>query len=296
MDIEALQDFLATIAAGSISAGARVRGQPKQTVSRRIRALEAELNVRLIDRSTRALALTPEGALLNERASRIVEDLEETKRALLDRAHAPVGLLRISAPMLLGQTLLGNVAAQYLSQYPSAKIEIILSDTRVDLVADGFDAAIRIGAFDDTSLVSRLFARAQTLVVASPSSLIRYGTPSTPSDLTKLPCICFGSRANSDAWQLQRGSERKSVDVNAVALVSSLKLALDMCISGSGFTTLPAFLAIDGIEKGELVRVLPDWNLGQAELRIVFPSRRLMSARLRAFIDILVSAFSDQRM
>lgn len=296
MDIESLRDLLAAHAAGSISGGARARSQPKQTVSRRLMALEADLETRLIDRSTRAFRLTAEGVILAERATRIIADLDEARRALVDRAQEPTGLLRLSAPVLMGQTLLGPIAASYLHKYPSASLEIALSDRRVDLVEEGFDASIRVGELDDSSLISRQFARAHTIIVASPHLLSQCGAPVEPNDLKQKPCIMFGAGRMPTSWSLKRESITQVVAIAGRAHVSSLKLAHDMAVAGAGFAAIPAFLAQDSLQSGALARVLPDWNLGEADLHIVFPSRRLMSARLRAFIEMLVKAFPDRRL
>jgi DNA-binding transcriptional LysR family regulator len=293
MDFEALADFEAAVREGGVNAAARARGQPKQTVSRRLLALEEALGVRLFDRSTRALRLTAEGALLHERANAILADIEETRRALMDRASEPEGPLRISAPVLLGQTMLGAVAARFMRAHPKVQLELVLSDRRVDLIEDGFDAAIRVGPLDDAALVGRVFAQAETIVVAAPA----INTVTAPEQLAKQPCILFGEGVRGGAtWRLQRGEEIRAIDVHSAIRVSSLKLALDIAIAGGGYANVPSFLAREALAQGLLIRALPGWNTGIADLRIVFPSRRLLSARLRAFIDMLVAAFPERRL
>jgi DNA-binding transcriptional LysR family regulator len=296
MDVESLADFVAVVQGGSISAGARLRGQPKQTVSRRVMALEQQLGVRLLDRGTRALRLTAEGTLLHERAERILADLDETRRALADRHAVPEGLLRISAPMLLGQTLLGAVIARLVREHPKLRIEAVLSDRRVDIVEDGFDAAIRAGPMDDSKLVGRVFARAEMILVASPAWLRAQGAPKAPRDLARMPCVLFGHGIASATWRLARGADREAVEVQGPVTASSLKLALDVARGGAGMASVPAFLARDFIDAGELERVLPAWTTGVADLRVVFPSRRLVSARLRVFIDALAEDFSQRSL
>jgi DNA-binding transcriptional LysR family regulator len=292
MDFEALSDFEAAVRMGGVSAAARARGQPKQTVSRRLMALEEALGVRLFDRSTRALRLTADGALLHERAQRILADVEETRRALMDRASEAEGPLRISAPVLLGQTLLGAVAARFVRAHPKVQLDLVLSDRRVDLIEDGFDAAIRVGPIVEATLVGRVFAQAETILVAAPEM----PRIVMPENLAVHACVLFGEGLRSAEWRFSRGEEQCTVRVKGPLSVSSLKLALDVAIAGGGFANVPAFLAREALASGALVRSLPEWNTGLADLRIVFSSRRLLSARLRAFIDLLVAAFPERKL
>jgi LysR family transcriptional regulator, regulator for bpeEF and oprC len=292
MDLDALADFEAAVRTGGVTAAARDRRQPKQTVSRRLMALEASLGVRLFDRSTRALRLTADGALLHERAQRILADIDEARRALMDRASEPEGPLRISAPVLLGQSLLGAVAARFVQANPKVHLDLVLSDRRVDLIEDGFDAAIRVGPMDDAALVGRVFARSRSIIVAAPG----YEPILEPEDLAQRPCILFGENRRKDIWRLRQGDSVREIPVSGPISVSSLKLAHDIAVAGAGFAALPAFLASEAIGSGQLVRALPDWDTGAADLRIVFPTRRLLSARLRAFIEALVAAFPDRAL
>lgn len=292
LDLEALADFLAAIDAGGVTAAARQRRQPKQTVSRRLLALEAELGVRLFDRTTRALRLTPEGTLLQERARSLLADVEETRQTLADRSAAVEGVLRISAPVLLGQTVLGRVAAGILAAYPNLRLEIVLSDRRVDLIEEGYDAAIRVGQHDDSSLVSRVFGHADTIVVASPTAVAALGAPGEPEALAQKPCILFGESGASARWTLSDGDRSCTVNVTGRLTCTSLKLCLDAAIAGAGFTRIPAFVARPALDAGAILRVLPGWTSSRAPLRIVYSSKRLMSARLRAFIDEAVAGFA----
>ncbi len=292
LDIEALADFLAVADAGGISAGARQRGMPKQTVSRRLRTLELELGVRLFDRSTRALRLTEEGGLLQDRARRILADLSETRTALTARPDTPRGLVRLSAPVLLGQTMLGPLAAHIANRWPGIRLEIVLSDRRVDLIEEGFDAAIRVGPEDHTGLVSRQLAVAHTLVVASPSLLAAYGTPQTPQELAELPCIQFGPEGRQTSWTLWQDQHREQIAIAGRLGFSAISLCLDAAVAGGGFALVPAFIARPLIARGALVRVLPHWHGGAVPVRLVTPDRRLVAARLTVVTDALVEAFA----
>lgn len=290
MDVESLADLVAVVQAGGISAGARRRGLPKQTVSRRLLALEQSLGLRLFERSTRAWRVTADGQLLFERALRILADIDDTRRALVDRSERPSGLLRLSAPVLFGQTVLGDIAARVLRAHPDLRLEIVLADRRVDLIEEGYDAAIRVGPMRDSTLVGRVFARAESFVVAAPRWAEAAVAPAVPADLERLPCILHGENLEGATWQLQSSGATEAVTVRGPATVTSLQLVLDLAREGVGIASVPEFFARPAIERGELVRLLPAWNTGDVELRIVYPSRRLVSARLRAFLDVLLDS------
>lgn len=290
-DLEAMADFVATAEAGSITAGARLRGQPKQTTSRRLLAMEQELDVRLFDRTTRSLRLTEEGQLLLDRARRILADADDVRRTLSARSAKIEGHLRISAPSLLGNFMLGALAAHMLAAYPGLRLDINLSERRVDLVEEGFDAAIRIGYDDDSNLISRVLTTAGTVIVAAPSALSAFGMPNEPNELSQRPCILFGHQSGRTSWTLRRDAHVLSVDVEGRLTSNSLKLCLDAAVAGAGFANVPAFVARPLVDDGMLVHILPDWDAGRFPLRVVYPSRRYVPARLRAFVDEAAAAF-----
>jgi DNA-binding transcriptional LysR family regulator len=290
-DLEALADFIAVADTGSITVAARTRGRPKQTVSHRLMAIEGALGVRLFDRTTRSLRLTAEGLLLLDRARRVLADIEDTRQMLSARSVSPEGVVRISAPVLLGTTVLGPIAARILAAHPRLRLEIVLSDRRVDLVEEGFDAAIRVGEDDDSSLVGRVLTTAETIVVAAPASVAAHGPPRRPADLAERPCILFGEDSGPAAWTLWSGERSVTVDVTGRLGCSSLMLCLDAAAAGAGYAKVPAFIARPRIDSGAVVRVLPGWHAGRDPLRVVFPSKRLLSARLRTFVDEATDAF-----
>lgn len=295
MDIESLSDFVAVVDAGSISAGARLRRQPKQSVSRRLILLEEELGVRLLDRSTRRLSVTTEGAMLLTKAKQILESVEEAKRSIHDRINRPTGLLRISAPVLFGQTLLGDLAVRFANTYPDCRLEFILANRRVDLIEEGFEAAIRVGPLGDSNLFARRFAVSQNILVAAPQWVGHVNGPQTPEILSKLPCIIFGEGLVSAPWRLvSNGQPSLEVEPKGQFCVSCLKLALDIARSGGGVAFVPEFLARPDIDLGTLVQLLPEWRGEPTDLQIVYSSRRFMSLRLRAFVDLLTETFRGE--
>lgn len=295
LNLDALADFLAAADAGGVSGGARFRGEPKQTVSRRLAALESDLGVRLFERSPRGLRLTPEGALLRERACRILADVDDARLAIKDSSAAPEGLVRVSAPALLGQSVLGRIAARIMQAYPRLRLEIALADRRVDLIDEGFDAAIRVGAHADSDLIARNLAEAETIMVASPEFLRRRGAPGRPQDLAVFPCILFADSGQTAIWSVSNGVRAQDIEVAGPLTANSLKLCLDAAVESLGLASVPAFIARPALESGALVRVLPDWRTGLAPIRVVYSSRRYLSARLRAFIDETAACFAELR-
>lgn len=294
LDIDALESLVAVARAGSISAAARDLEQPKQSVSRRILALEAQLGVRLIEKTTRALHLTAEGHALCDRAERILADLSETQQLIAERAREPEGPLRVSGPILLGQTLLGSVVADYCRRCPKVDLDVELSDRKVDLVEEAIDVAIRVGPVIDTSLIARLLATSETILVASPGYLASHGTPVEPNDLRNHSAVLAPTR--SPDWLLERGRQRVASSARKGCRASSLKLAADIAAAGAGIALVPAFLVSATIERGDLVRVLPDWHGGVSEINVVHVSRRLVAPRLRVFIDVLVEHFPNRSL
>lgn len=293
-DIEALSDFVAVAEAGGVTAGAHRRGQPKQTVSRRLMALERDLGVRLFDRSTRSLRLTEEGALLLARARPVIEELRDIGSLLADRSTGVRGTLRVSAPVLLGQSLMGALAARVLAAHPDLLLRIELSDRRVDLIEDGYDAAIRVGESDEAGLIGRRLALADTVLVASPEWVAWHGPIDRPQDLAEVACVLFGPARSVTTWRLSPadGGEATTMAVTGRLSCDSLRLCLDAAVASAGVASVPAFIARPLIASGQLARVLPGWTTGRVAIRIVHPSRRLVPPRLRVFIDEAVAAFA----
>jgi DNA-binding transcriptional LysR family regulator len=295
MDLAALSDFLAVVEAGGISAGARATGRPKQSVSRRLMQLEESLSVRLFERTTRALRLTAEGEYLRDRAASLLADLDETRRALVERAATVAGPLRISCPVLLGQTIMGQVAAKALARHPDLTLEIVLADRRVALVEEGFDAALRVGPNGDAGHGFVDLAVAETILVAAPSAL-QGAMPEHPSDISSLPIIAFSEAKDCAPWRVRRDTEEALISIKPALTSSSLMLCLEAAKAGAGVTRVPAFIAREALQTGQLVRLLLDWTAGTAPIRLIYPSRRLLSARLRAFIQVATEAFATAEL
>lgn len=296
LDLNALRDFVAVICEGSFSAAARALGVPKSTISKRVQDLEASLSTRLIERTTRSLRLTSDGAAFHARATRIVADAEDAEKALRAHGDEPVGHLRITSPQLFGQRYLGTVAAAYRTKFPKTTLEISLLDRSVDLIEENFDAAIRIGDLPDSTMVARTIAFADTVVVSTPSLLRRKTGLMSPVDLRTLPCLAFSMAPYHASWRLQKAGEVLEVQIKPALAINSLVALRDAAITGAGFAYLPRFIVADDVAAGRLALATPKWSGAIVPISLVYPSARFLSARLRGFVDILVETFPERRL
>ena len=283
MDLLALADFNLVARHGGFGRAARAAGRPKATLSRRVAELEAGLDLRLIERGARALKLTEEGRALFERTAVLLSELDETASAIASGGERPRGRLRISAPLLFAQTAMGKLAAAFPLKYPEVRLEVTTEDRPVDMVEEGYDLVIRVNPDPDNSLVGRIFLRDRLVVVASPR-LAR------PADNAPVPAVVRSAGDAIAAWDVTAPNGRSRIAIDPVLRLSSLIMIRDAVRTGVGAACLPISLVSHDLAAGTLV----DW--GDADgpdiaLWTLYPSRRLLSARVSAFLDHLKDAF-----
>lgn len=295
MDINALQEFIAVVKAGSFSGAATALNTPKSTVSKRVQDLEAALGVRLIERTTRQLRLTAEGAVLLPRAERILADARDAERLVTSARSEPEGHLRIRIPSLFAQAFAGRIIAACRAAHPGITLEIVLLDRDVDLMGEGFDGAIAIGALDDSSFAARVIAEAETIPVAAPDLLAAFPVPTRPDDLAALPALVVNRDRNSD-WTLIKDGTPTKARVEGVVAVNALTVLKDAALAGAGIAYLPEFLVQQHIDGGALVRLLPDWNGIKVPISFIYPSPNSVTGQLRAFINVLVAQFPSRAL
>jgi DNA-binding transcriptional LysR family regulator len=283
MDLLALADFNLVARHGGFGRAARATGRPKATLSRRVAELESSLQLRLFERGTRVLKLTEEGKALYERTGTLLSELDETAAAIASRADKPRGLLRISAPLLFCQVAMGKVAAEFAVKYPEVRLEITTEDRAVDMVEEGYDLVIRVNPEPDESLVGRIFLRDKLVVVASPD-VVR------PTDDLPVPAVVRGFGDRATAWDLKTPAGKSRLAVNPVLRLSSMIMLRDAVRVGSGVGQLPISLVSYDIAAGRLVH-WGDIDGPEIALWTLYPSRRLLSARVSAFLDHLKQAF-----
>ncbi|MDC8760019.1 LysR family transcriptional regulator [Janthinobacterium fluminis] len=281
--------FARIVECGSFSRAAVRVDLPKSTVSRRIALLEAKLGERLLQRTTRKLVLTEFGASLLEHASKVAEETEAAVALARHRQLAPSGRLRISMPADFANLSMGQVLAAFISRYPAISLELDLSPRRVDLLAENFDLAIRMGELpDDASLAARRVAFSTLGLYAAPSYLGVRGLPEHPDELFRHDLLSLPPTTNGlSRWVLLRGKTRWTRDLPTRLLANSPELLVRMACTGVGIAASTERFAAAYLASGELVRVLPEWCFPTVNGWAVFPGRRLMPAKTRAFLDIM---------
>jgi DNA-binding transcriptional LysR family regulator len=290
MDLNALQDFVLVVSHGGFAAAARAQGTPKSSLSRRVRDLEEKLGVRLLDRTSRTFRVTGEGSDLFEQTAPTISGLEDVEHALRSKGGGePTGRLRIAAPTLFGHFFLGRMAARYYTTYPKVQLEIVVGDRNFDLLNEGFDAAIRVNSPDTSELVRRRFATCRMQLVGTPALVKRLG-PLSPRKANELPTIFFDNFPVAPPWNFVDGSRKFTVAPRSIMRLSTLTMVRDAVLEGAGVSMLPDTLVGDDLADGTLVH-LGDLDGVDVDLSIVHPTRRLVSRRLRTFIDMLVETF-----
>jgi DNA-binding transcriptional LysR family regulator len=283
MDLLALADFNLVARHGGFGRAARATGRSKATLSRRVTELESSLELRLFERGARVLKLTLEGKALYERTGTLLAELDETAAAIAAGGDRPRGRLRISAPLLFSQIAMGKLAAEFVVQYPEVRLEITTEDRAVDMVEEGYDLVIRVNPKPDETLVGRNFLRDRLVVVASP-------TLKRPSDHLPVPAVLRGFGEQNVTWDVKTAGGKSRVTVDPILRVSSIIMLRDAVRVGAGAGCLPISLVSHDLAAGVLVH-WGDMDAPDIALWALYPSRRLLSPRVSAFLEHLKKAF-----
>ena len=288
--------FARVAEAGSFSRAAERLGLPKSTVSRRITLFEDQLGERLMLRTTRRLALTEFGEHLLEHARQVATEVEAVKALAEHRQARPRGRLRVSMPSDFANLLLTDMLAAFIALHPAVALELDLSPRRVDLLGENFDIAVRMGALlDDTLLAARRIAMFPMGLYAAPGYLAERGDPVSPDDLVHYEALRLFERDGEAAcWTLISGQQRWAGKSPGRATANSPELLIRLACAGVGIVAAPEGFAAPSVQRGELRRVLPAWSLPAHPAWAVFPGRRLMPAKTRAFIDMLETALAGR--
>lgn len=287
--------FLRVLDLGSITAAAHSLDLSVAVASQRLKRLEKELGVRLLHRTTRRLHPTPEGAALAEQGRVLVEELETLGAGLREAAQEIAGTLRMTMSASFGRQYVSPRLPAFLARHPKLRLSIHLSDNVVDLVSEGFDLAIRIGALDDSRLVARRIAPNRRVVCASPDYLRRRGRPRLPEDLAHHDCLLlFGSGGRQDVWRLgtPTGGE-VAVRVQGRFESNFGEVLRDASLAGEGIVIHSLWHVADDLRAGRLEVLLPDYPLATTAISAVMPQRRLVPPRVRAFTEFLIEEFGD---
>lgn len=279
--------FAAVVDGGSFAAAAARLDTSRAMASKQVQKLEEHLGTRLLNRTTRKLSLTETGRAFYERSVQIVSDVEEAEQIAGQMTRAPRGELKVTVPLSYGQHRLAPIIAEYSRHYPDVRINISLSDRKVDLVEEGFDLAIRIGSLPQSDLIARKIGGARNLVCASPAYLARAGTPATPADLSAHPCLGYTLTGTGTEWRLEGPGATVSVPVSGPIKADNGDMLRLAAVNGCGIIFQPQFIVAGDLAAGRLVRVLPEWQSGELGIYAVYPSRKHLSAKVRTFVDFL---------
>lgn len=285
VDVNEISVFVGVVKAGSFSAGARRLNMPKSTVSRRISQLEARLGVRLLHRTTRKFALTDSGHAYFERVAPAIAELNDAEAAVASLHTEPSGVLRISAPLAMRS--IGALVAEYLIRYPDVQVDVVCTDRPVDLIEERFDLAIRIGPLADSTMIARKIGVGRGRMVASPGYCDQYGEPASPAELRAHRCVNFGVGSTPRIWALEAKGERVEVEVSPRLTVNDLDVLRAAALGGVGIALLPNHLCADELKAGRLRRLLPQWSPPDVPVHVVYPTRRQLSPKVIAFIDLI---------
>ena len=293
--LEQMEAFAAVAEQGGFAAAGRMLGRDPSVISRRVDALEGRLGVRLLARTTRQVALTEAGGAYLRRVQAILAELASAEAEVAEAAAAPRGVLRLSFPSKFARLWISPWLPSFMAAHPLLRLETTHSDRFVDLVAEGFDAAVRIGELADSGLVARRLASAANILCASPSYLERSGRLRTPADLERHACLGFPIPQIWPNWRLRRGNERTTVRVAGPLLSDDGETLVMACTQGAGIMPAPEWLVGQEMLDGRLVRVLHDWSLDvDGAVQIVLPPGRFVPAKVRVFIDWMVARFTPR--
>ena len=286
--IDAMQAFVAVADLRGFAPAARKLGLSPSGVTRLVAALEERLGARLLQRTTRSVALTDIGARYLERARRVLADLEEAEGSVQAERTRPSGRLVVSAPIGFGRLHVSAVMSEYLTRYPEVSGELRLSDRMVNLVEDGVDLAVRIGHLADSSLVARHVGEMRRIVVASLGYLKQRGEPKTPGAIASHQTIQFGAMTAPPDWRFVDDGREVRVTCTPRFITNSADAAIQYAEQGGGLTRVLAYQAADAIKAGRLKIVLAKFEQPPLPIHIVYPTSRLLSAKVRTFIDLAI--------
>jgi DNA-binding transcriptional LysR family regulator len=295
-DLNDLYFFAAVVDHGGFSAAGRALGVPKSRLSKRVAQLEERLGVRLLQRTTRRFVVTEVGERFYGHCRAVLEEAQAAQDAVDELRAEPRGVVRLSCPVSLVQTVLAHLLPDFLALYPKMQVRVTSSDRRVDVIGEGFDLAIRVRTKLDTdaNLVVRSFGQGRTLLVASPLLLDRAGRPTQPSELAQLPALSMREHEGAQVWELIGADAKQvSVEMQGRLITGDFALLLEAARRGMGIALLPEFVCAPAITRGELEVVLPDWSVPQGIMHFVYPSRRGMLPGVRALVDFLAERLPE---
>ena len=285
MDLNEVAIFIKVVQVGSFSQAAKQLGMPNSTVSSKISSLEKRLGTTLITRTTRRLNITPAGLTYFKKCLQGLEEIKAGEDEIAASQGEPQGLLRITAPVELGGSILPSIICDFKNKYPKVNIEVILTDRRVELLTEGVDLAIRAGELKDSTLIGKKLGQSSFLPFASPKYLKQHGEPSHPRDLKNYQCLHF-TPLGSETWKLVGPKGSLNVSVPGQIIINDLTMVKALTVAGTGISLLPSFFCSQEATSGKLVRILPGWQTAPSPVHFVYPAQKFVSSKLSAFINL----------
>ena len=282
---------------GTLAAAAQELGITPPAVSKRLAAIERRLGVRLLNRTTRRISLTPEGEIYLGEGVRVLEDLETLEHSVAGSRALPQGVLRVSATLGFGRRRIAPVLSRFARDYPLVEVQLHLSDRPVNLVEQRFDVQVRFGELPDARLTARRLAHNQRLLCAAPAYIARAGMPATPRELVQHQCIFLREGDETfGTWHLQSGTRQETVKVRGALSSNDGESALAWALDGHGILMRSQWDAAELLRAGTLVPVLADWRPPDSDIYLVFQTKHNISAKTRALVDFLLATFAPHRL
>ncbi|MBS0325969.1 MAG: LysR family transcriptional regulator [Proteobacteria bacterium] len=286
--------FTAVVEAESFAGAADRLELSRGMATRYVAQLEAHLGVRLLNRTTRRLSLTEAGIDYYQRATQVLAMIDEAETSAAQNASVPRGTLRVTSSVIFGMRHLGAAIGAYLERHPQVQVDLSLNERVVDLVDEGFDLAIRVGAKIDPGLVARRVAPVSVVACASPAYLAKHGKPESPEDLALHNCLVYPHPVHQGGWHFIRGGEVRRIAVCGTLRANNGEALVSAAIDGLGIVFEPTFLVYDALREKKLLRLLPEWTSEALWVFAVYPNRRFLAPKVRSFIDFLVERFGPE--
>jgi len=292
--LDGMKTVVAVVETGSFTAASERLNISKALASKYVGEVESRLNVRLFHRSTRKLALTEAGKRYYQQALPLLEEFTELVDSVTGEQSSPQGLLRVSVPVAFGEMKLAPLIPQFMRQFPDISLELILSNSLVDMVEEGIDVRVRIGGVDDSNLIARQLKTLPLILCASPEYLQRHGEPQTPQDISEHNCIIDSNFRIGKHWpMIGPDGQTETVNVSSRISASSPSAVKEIAAAGGGIGMVPRFIVEPALQQGLLKEVLPGYRTLEFGLFAMYPHRRYLPKKVRCFIDFMVAELGD---
>lgn len=290
--IETMRAFASVAQEGSFTGAARRLGVSTKLVSKYVQRLEDQLETQLFNRTTRSVSLTDVGTAYLERCRPIIDQVDELDLLVREKQTVLAGPVKVTAPTGFGSTRLAQALVPFIKEHPAVEIDLQLSDTRVALVEEGFDLAVRVGVLRDSTLIAKKLSDMPVIVCAAPEYLNKHGRPNTPKSLTNHICVIDNNAFDSTTWHFRKGHSEATVKIKPVFVANAPAAVARLAEGGIGITRLPAYTVEQALNDGRLEQILSDYQTDNLGLYALYPPNRHLTRRVRALIDHLATTLN----